>query len=162
MGAATACARAVATAAAASAVRGAGQKRGCDARRAAAKLGDVLEETARVRRELGYPGMATPFSQLVGIQAVLNIVTGKRSYTNMLISTLIETTDKEHENAMMLVIECEQIIIAMTQTVSVGSSANMAQPQNNAATTQVGTVNATPNPPGFNASAIPADTMATQ
>lgn len=31
-----------------------------------------------MRRELGYPGMATPFSQLVGIQAVLNIVTGKR------------------------------------------------------------------------------------
>ncbi|MGH8596557.1 MAG: pyruvate carboxylase, partial [Gammaproteobacteria bacterium] len=35
-------------------------------------------ETAVVRRELGYPGMATPFSQLVGTQAVLNIVTGKR------------------------------------------------------------------------------------
>ncbi len=42
------------------------------------KLGVVLDETARVRRELGYPGMATPFSQLVGIQAVLNVVTGKR------------------------------------------------------------------------------------
>lgn len=42
------------------------------------RLDDVLQETARVRRELGYPGMATPFSQLVGIQAVLNIVTGKR------------------------------------------------------------------------------------
>lgn len=42
------------------------------------RLDEVLEETARVRRELGYPGMATPFSQLVGIQAVLNIVTGKR------------------------------------------------------------------------------------
>ena len=42
------------------------------------RLPDVLEEVARVRRELGYPGMATPFSQLVGIQAVLNIVTGKR------------------------------------------------------------------------------------
>ncbi|MBX3540921.1 MAG: hypothetical protein KF735_24990 [Chelatococcus sp.] len=42
------------------------------------RLGDVLDEVARVRRELGYPGMATPFSQLVGIQAVLNIVTGKR------------------------------------------------------------------------------------
>jgi oxaloacetate decarboxylase alpha subunit len=42
------------------------------------KLGEVLAETARVRRELGYPGMATPFSQLVGIQAVLNVVTGKR------------------------------------------------------------------------------------
>ncbi len=42
------------------------------------KLEEVFEETAVVRRELGYPGMATPFSQLVGIQAVLNIVTGKR------------------------------------------------------------------------------------
>ncbi|MGI9246847.1 MAG: pyruvate carboxylase [Steroidobacteraceae bacterium] len=42
------------------------------------RLDEVLEETARVRRELGYPGMATPFSQLVGIQAVLNVVTGKR------------------------------------------------------------------------------------
>lgn len=42
------------------------------------QLGEVLDETARVRRELGYPGMATPFSQLVGIQAVLNVVTGKR------------------------------------------------------------------------------------
>ncbi|MEM7543097.1 MAG: pyruvate carboxylase [Pseudomonadota bacterium] len=42
------------------------------------RLEDVFRETAVVRRELGYPGMATPFSQLVGIQAVLNIVTGKR------------------------------------------------------------------------------------
>lgn len=38
----------------------------------------VLEEVAVVRRELGYPGMATPFAQLVGTLAVLNIVTGKR------------------------------------------------------------------------------------
>jgi len=42
------------------------------------KLEDVFTETAVVRRELGYPGMATPFSQLVGTQAVLNIVTGER------------------------------------------------------------------------------------
>ena len=42
------------------------------------RLDEVLRETAVVRRELGYPGMATPFSQIVGIQAVLNIVAGKR------------------------------------------------------------------------------------
>ncbi len=42
------------------------------------RLDDVLWETAKVRKELGYPGMATPFSQIVGIQAVLNIVTGER------------------------------------------------------------------------------------
>ncbi len=42
------------------------------------KLDEVLAESAIVRRELGYPGMATPFSQLVGTLAVLNVVTGKR------------------------------------------------------------------------------------
>jgi len=42
------------------------------------RLDDVLTETAVVRKELGYPGMATPFSQLVGTTAVLNIVSGKR------------------------------------------------------------------------------------
>ncbi|OYU36846.1 pyruvate carboxylase [Novosphingobium sp. PASSN1] len=42
------------------------------------KLPEVLDEVALVRRELGYPGMATPFAQLVGTVAVLNIVTGKR------------------------------------------------------------------------------------
>jgi oxaloacetate decarboxylase alpha subunit len=42
------------------------------------RLDEVLEETAAVRRELGYPVMATPLSQLVGTQAVLNIVTGNR------------------------------------------------------------------------------------
>ena len=42
------------------------------------KLDIVLNETAKVRKELGYPGMATPFSQLVGTLAVLNIVSGKR------------------------------------------------------------------------------------
>lgn len=45
------------------------------------RLSDVLDEVAAVRRDLGYPGMATPFSQLVGIQAVLNVVTGKRYAT---------------------------------------------------------------------------------
>ncbi|MCD9197689.1 hypothetical protein [Aeromicrobium wangtongii] len=42
------------------------------------RLSEVLAETAQVRRELGYPVMATPFSQLVGTQAVLNVVTGTR------------------------------------------------------------------------------------
>jgi oxaloacetate decarboxylase alpha subunit len=42
------------------------------------RLAEVLEETVLVREELGQPIMATPFSQFVGIQAVLNIVTGER------------------------------------------------------------------------------------
>ena len=42
------------------------------------RLDEVLHEVANVRRDLGYPGMATPFSQLVGVLAVMNVVTGKR------------------------------------------------------------------------------------
>ncbi len=42
------------------------------------RLDEVLDEIPRVREELGHPIMATPFSQFVGIQAVLNIVTGER------------------------------------------------------------------------------------
>lgn len=42
------------------------------------RLEEILEETAVVRRELGYPGMATPLSQFAGIQAALNLLTGER------------------------------------------------------------------------------------
>ena len=42
------------------------------------RLQEVLEEIPRVREELGQPIMATPFSQFVGIQALLNVVSGER------------------------------------------------------------------------------------
>jgi oxaloacetate decarboxylase (Na+ extruding) subunit alpha len=45
------------------------------------RLPAVLEEAVRVRAEMGYPIMATPFSQLVGIQALLNVVQGERYLT---------------------------------------------------------------------------------
>jgi pyruvate/oxaloacetate carboxyltransferase len=45
------------------------------------KLPEVLEEAGRVRQELGYPVMVTPFSQLVGVQAVFNVVEGERYRT---------------------------------------------------------------------------------
>ncbi len=45
---------------------------------AESKLPEVLEENARVRADLGYPPLVTPSSQIVGTQAVLNVLTGKR------------------------------------------------------------------------------------
>ena len=45
------------------------------------KLDAVLAECARVRAELGWPVMVTPFSQLVGTQAVLNVVQEERYRT---------------------------------------------------------------------------------
>lgn len=48
---------------------------------AADKLNDVLEENARVRQDLGYPPLVTPTSQIVGTQAVLNVLHGDRYKT---------------------------------------------------------------------------------
>ena len=42
------------------------------------KLIDVLEEVPRVRADLGYPPLVTPSSQIVGTQAVLNVLQGER------------------------------------------------------------------------------------
>lgn len=42
------------------------------------KYGAVLEEMPRVREELGYPPLVTPTSQIVGTQAVLNVLMGER------------------------------------------------------------------------------------
>lgn len=46
--------------------------------RALHRLGEVLEEIPRVREELGFPPLVTPTSQIVGTQAVLNVLTGQR------------------------------------------------------------------------------------
>lgn len=42
------------------------------------RLDEVLEETARVREEFGYPIMVTPYSQFVGVQAAMNVMLGER------------------------------------------------------------------------------------
>jgi pyruvate carboxylase subunit B len=42
------------------------------------KYDEVLKETARVRKELGYPPLVTPTSQIVGTQAVFNVILGER------------------------------------------------------------------------------------
>lgn len=46
------------------------------------KFDEALEETPRVRRELGYPPLVTPTSQMVGTQAVQNVLAGER-YKNV-------------------------------------------------------------------------------
>ncbi len=42
------------------------------------KMDEVLEEIPRVRKDFGYPPLVTPTSQIVGTQAVLNVVSGKK------------------------------------------------------------------------------------
>ena len=42
------------------------------------RLQEVLEEVPRVREDLGFPPLVTPTSQIVGVQAVLNVLSGER------------------------------------------------------------------------------------
>jgi pyruvate/oxaloacetate carboxyltransferase len=45
------------------------------------RLKEVLEEVPKVRKDLGYPPLVTPTSQIVGTQAVMNVISGKRYKT---------------------------------------------------------------------------------
>jgi pyruvate carboxylase subunit B len=44
---------------------------------------EVLEEIPRVRKDLGYPPLVTPTSQIVGTQAVLNVLVNGERYRNV-------------------------------------------------------------------------------
>ncbi len=52
------------------------------AQNAMGKLDEVLAETPRVRKDLGYPPLVTPMSQMVGVQAAANVLAGER-YKNI-------------------------------------------------------------------------------
>jgi pyruvate/oxaloacetate carboxyltransferase len=45
------------------------------------RLNEILPEVIQVRKEFGYPVMATPYSQIVGAQAVENVISGERYKT---------------------------------------------------------------------------------
>lgn len=46
------------------------------------KYNDVLKEIPKVREDLGYPPLVTPTSQIVGVQSVMNVLSGER-YSNI-------------------------------------------------------------------------------
>lgn len=48
------------------------------AQRALHRFNEVLNEVPKVREDMGFPPLVTPTSQIVGTQAVLNVITGER------------------------------------------------------------------------------------
>jgi hypothetical protein len=88
------------------------------------------------------------YNQMLALQASLqpfSVTTGKRIYQNMLIRRISTKTDEKSENMLMASFELQEILIASTQTVS-SATANpsaMADPVNNAGTTDRGSVNPT-------------------
>lgn len=81
------------------------------------------------------------YTMMLALQASrvpIDILTGKRLYTSMLIQRLQVLTDEKTENALALVCEAREIVIVGTQTVVVPSAANMRNPQINGAVQNTG------------------------
>lgn len=82
------------------------------------------------------------YESLIALQksrVLFDLYTGKRSYKNMLIQSIQETTELNTENCLILTITCRQVIIAITQTVTVGGDTSvLASPEQNAAVTDEG------------------------
>lgn len=89
----------------------------------------------------------TVYNQFLELQASrrpFDILTAKRSYSNMLIRRLGVTTDARTENALLLNVECREVFIATTQTVTVPDPKNMKNPESTAGTINRGTLTAQP------------------
>ena len=80
------------------------------------RMDDVQAEIPRVRADLGYPPLVTPTSQIVGTQAVLNVLTGGRykSVTNEVKNYLLgqygATPGKVNEEVRKFAVGDQQVI----------------------------------------------------
>ena len=91
------------------------------------------------------------YDQLLTLQVSgqpFQIITGKRTYNNMLLRSLAVTTDEKTENALFVTAVCRQIIIAYTSTSIINqlNPANLNNPQANTPVQNQGAVNLTPAP----------------
>ena len=89
-------------------------------------------------------GQLTPISQLyqqlLDLQSSAKpfaIMTGKRKYSNMLISSLGVTTNVDLEHALVVHLSCREVIIVKTQTTA--SAASQINPQDTAGVSNIGT-----------------------
>lgn len=97
------------------------------------------------------------YAQFLGLQRSrepFDIFTGKRAYRNMLIHRLHQHTDQKVENALIMSVECREIILTETQTVTVPSAKDMKNPASNAPTGNAGAQSLQPGD-GFNVADAP-------
>lgn len=78
------------------------------------------------------------FLQLQASLDPFQVITGKRIYNNMLARRVSQTTDEATENALMMTVECREIILVTTSTVTVPPAAQMKNPAATAPTNPVG------------------------
>lgn len=91
------------------------------------RLQEVLEEVPRVREDLGYPPLVTPLSQMVGTQAVFNVIMGERY---KMIPTEIKNYVKGLYGRPAVEIKAEIIEkIIGTEEIFTGRPADLLEPQ---------------------------------
>lgn len=82
------------------------------------------------------------YGMLLNLQASrqpFDVLTGKRTYSNMLIKSLDVVTDASTENSLIVEIQLQQILIAQTLTTTLPPAANMASPEQTAPSVNAGT-----------------------
>ncbi|WP_400257718.1 phage baseplate protein [Klebsiella pneumoniae] len=101
-------------------------------------------------------GLSTPlnnmgpkevYAELLKMQQerqLLDVTTGKRLYTNMVIRSLDVTTERTSENVLMATVTLREIITSQTQTVSVAAKENMKEGVNTSAVQNSGVKTPTP------------------
>ncbi|HBT0046083.1 TPA: hypothetical protein MA016_003814 [Klebsiella pneumoniae] len=101
-------------------------------------------------------GLSTPlnsmgpkevYAELLKMQQerqLLDVTTGKRLYTNMVIRSLDVTTDRHSENVLMATVTLREIITTQTQTVSVAAKEKMKEGVNTSAVQNSGVKTPTP------------------
>jgi hypothetical protein len=112
----------------------------------------AFKRPVRVGVVIGWgAGLLLPLSliyqQLLDLQASakpFDIVTGKRSYKNMVIASIAVTTDVDSENILLIRLSCREVIIVQTQVTTMPPAANQASPQSTAAPQNSGTVQTAP------------------
>jgi hypothetical protein len=90
--------------------------------------------------------MYQQFLTLKQAKVILSVETGRRAYQNMLIKGLSVTTDEHTENVLLIRITLKQLLLTITQTVTVSSAAQQSLPQKTMPTINGGNVSLQPAP----------------
>ncbi|NWC62901.1 phage baseplate protein [Cedecea sp. P7760] len=87
------------------------------------------------------------YQQLLDLQASrvpFDVVTGKRTYNNMLVRAIEVTTDKTTENVLSCTLTLREVIMSETFSVKVADKSDMAQGASTSAVQNTGTKSTTP------------------
>jgi hypothetical protein len=90
---------------------------------------------------MSLPTVKDAYDQLLALQdnrEPFDLVTGKRTYKNMLLKSLDVTTDKDSENALFVEAQFQQVIIVDTAQTTLKPQAELANPEKNTPTSDVG------------------------